>query len=221
MLKKLHHYGGRGVALEWFQSYLTNRLQAVKLGQNLSEFQTITCGVPQRSVLGPLLVLIFINDIFISTSKVNFHLFADDTCIFCSKNDLSQLERNLNTSLEDISNLLKANKLTLNVKESNLLLINLSKNKKLKETINIFIEHQKLSQKEYAKYLGVYIDCHLSWDKHTEITNSKISKGVGILGKIREFPQEKQLKNLYYAFIKAIHRVGYTCLGRGSKNASE
>ena len=133
LLKKLHHYGGRWVALEWFQSYLTNRLQAVKLGQNLSEFQTITCGVPQRSVLGPLLVLIFINDIFISTSKVNFHLFADDTCIFCSKNDLSQLERNLNTSLEDISNLLKANKLTLNVKESNLLLINLSKNKNSKK----------------------------------------------------------------------------------------
>ena len=181
----------RGVALEWFQSYLTNRLQAVKLGQNLSEFQTITCGVPQGSVLGPLLVLIFINDIFISTSKVNFHLFADDTCIFCSKNDLSQLERNLNTSVEDISNLLKANKLTLNVKELNLLLINLSKNKKLKETINIFIEDQKLSRKEYAKYLGVYIDCHLSWDKHTEITNSKISKGIGILGKRREFPQEK------------------------------
>ena len=130
------------MALEWFQSYLTNRPQAVKLGQNLSEFQTITWGVPQGSVLGTLLFLIYINDIFISTSKVNFHIFADDICIFCSKKDLSLLERDLNTSLEDISNWLKANKLTLNVKKSNLLLFNLSRNKKLKETINISIEDQ-------------------------------------------------------------------------------
>ena len=83
----------------------------------MSEFQTVACGVPQGSILGPLLFLIYISDIFISTSKVEFNLFADDTCFFCSKKDLSQLERDLNTSLEDISNWLKANKLTLNAKK--------------------------------------------------------------------------------------------------------
>ena len=105
---------------------------------------------------------IYINDTFISNSRVKFHLFADDTCIFCSKKDLSQLERYLNTSLEDICNWLKASKLTLNVKKPNPLQFHLGKNKKLQETINISIEDQKLARKEYAKYLGAYTDYHLS-----------------------------------------------------------
>ena len=158
LLKKLDHYGLRGIGLEWFQSYLTNRFQAVNLGRYLSEFQTITCRTPQGSVLGALLFLIYINDIstlfkkrlwfscefceifkntfftehlrttgsniYISASKLKFYLFADDTCIFYPNKD--QLERGLYTSLENISSWIKANKPTLNVKKSDLLLFNLS-----------------------------------------------------------------------------------------------
>ena len=113
-----------------------------------------------------------------------------------------QLERDLNTSLEKNSNGLKANKLKFNVKKSNLLLFHSGQNKKLKETVNISINDQKLTQKEYAKYLGVSIDCHLSWEKHIKITSCKISKGIGILKKMRKFLQEKQLKNVYNVFIK-------------------
>ena len=108
------------------------------------------------------------------------------------------------------------------MKKSNVLLFNLSQNKKQKETINI--EDHKLALKEYAKYLDVYTDYHLSWKKHIEITNSRISKGIyiyiGILKKMCKFLQEKQLKTLYNVFIKP-YRVWYTCLGRGSKNTSE
>ena len=112
LIKKLEYYGIRGKPLNWL-SYLSNRKQAVKIGQTLSSFQTITCGVPQGSNLGPLLFLIYINDIHVFSPQVKFHLFADDTCIFHSSKDATTLQRDLNTSLENVSNWLKANKLTL------------------------------------------------------------------------------------------------------------
>ena len=107
-MKKLAYIGIRDIQLKWLDSYLSNRQQCVKIGQDISDYKTTKCGVPQGSVLGPLLFLIFINDISISTSKVSFYLFADDTCLFYSN---KQLEKDINNALENIANWLKANKL--------------------------------------------------------------------------------------------------------------
>ena len=102
--------------LEWLKSYLENRKQCVNVNGNSSKFIDITC------VLGPLLLLIYINDIYIyiyiyilSTQKVSFHLFADDTCLFHSNKNLKTLETNVNVALKNFSNWVKANKLILNV----------------------------------------------------------------------------------------------------------
>ena len=115
----MEYYGIRGVALGLFKDYLQNRPQIVKVGGEISNQLTIKCGVPQGSVLGPLLFLIYINDIFKSSDILQFHLFADDTSIFYSHKNLKNVEITLNNELTKISEWLIANKLTLNVSESN------------------------------------------------------------------------------------------------------
>ena len=100
LLKDLDYYGVRGIALRFFESYLANSKQAVKIGLYHSSFQAVVCVVPQESVLGPLLFLIYINDIHISSLKVKFHLFADDTCIFNSGKNLHTLENEVSGALK-------------------------------------------------------------------------------------------------------------------------
>ena len=100
LIKKLNYYGIRGIAHRMFESYLANRKQAVKIVLNHSSFQTVVYGVPQGSVLGPLLFLSYMSDIHISSSKAKFHLFVDDTCIFHSNKNLHRLENEVNGALK-------------------------------------------------------------------------------------------------------------------------
>ena len=114
--KKLSHYGIRGRDLKWFESYLSNRKQYVTYNGIASSTQTIRCGVPQGSILGPLLFLIYINDLCSICKHTMPILFADDTNLFSSGKDIRTLENNINNELLDISLWLKVNKLFLNIK---------------------------------------------------------------------------------------------------------
>ena len=132
LLRKLEHYGIRGVAHDWFKSYLTNRKQYVFLNGEYSEFANITCGVPQGSVLGPLLFLIYINDLPNISKVLNFYLFADDTNIYYEAESLNKLETIINKELKKLHTWLIVNRLSLNIDKTNFLTltINLS-NKEL------------------------------------------------------------------------------------------
>ena len=104
LLHKLEHYGIRGVALDWFTSYLSNREQYVSVNGQTSDNQVISCGVPQGSVLGPLLFLLFINDLPNSSKVLSFFLFADDTNIYFESSNLFNLQKTMNKHLKFVKN---------------------------------------------------------------------------------------------------------------------
>jgi hypothetical protein len=115
-LGKLSHYGIRGVVNDWFSSYLKHRSQTTLIGNYVSDRETTLCGVPQGTVLGPLLFLRYINDISESSNVFNFFLFADDTNLLYANKNLKTLESVVNSEL-NVCKWLNVNKLTLNIKK--------------------------------------------------------------------------------------------------------
>ena len=109
--------------MDFFESYLTKRKQCVAINDSLSDFQLITCGVPQGSILGPLLFILYINDIIYFSSILQFVMFADDTNLFMSNLDLNLLIKSVNNELDNVSKWLQVNKLSLNVKKTHFIIV--------------------------------------------------------------------------------------------------
>ena len=143
LLKKLSFYGIRGNCLAWINDYLTNRKQIVKYNQIRSTEMAIMCGVPQGSILGPLLFLIYFNDLTNSTKNLSTILFADDTNLFCSGKDINELECNINAELVDVQEWLTLNQLTLNIKKSNYIIFRTAK-KQLKKSLTLKLDNKEI-----------------------------------------------------------------------------
>ena len=184
LFRKLEWYGIRGIALDWFKSYLTGRTQFVTYNGVSSTPQTIKCGVPQGYILGPLLFLIYINDLA-NTCKTSLPiLFADDTNIFTTGKNQHELESNINDELCRISAWLKVNKLSLNIKKTHYMIFT---TKKLHTcTISLNIDGHPITEVSKTKFLGVIIDNKLKWNEHITYIGHKISRGIGMIVKARK-----------------------------------
>jgi hypothetical protein len=201
LIKKLEFYGVRGVSLDWFRSYLCNRQQCVFLNGALSKFGKVTCGVPQGSVLGPLLFILYINDIVQCSNILKFILFADDTNLFYKNKDLSQLELVVNIELSKLSEWFRANKLSLNVLKTNFMFFGGKFINKSGNQFKLSLDGNTIERVTVTKFLGVFLDEKLRWTPHIHHVSSKISKGLGMMGRVRNIMPNDVLLTLYYSLI--------------------
>ena len=160
LLKKLDHYGVRGVANKWFQSYRKNRSQHVSISGFDSNLKKVQYGVPQGSVLGPLLFLIYINDLHKAIKFSKTRHFADDTNLLINNSSLKQIKKDLNYDLRQLCKWLKANKISLNCRKTELIIFR-HPNKQLNYDLKTKIDGKKLIPTDTVKYLGIILDPHL------------------------------------------------------------
>ena len=194
LLEKLLHYGIRGSVYDMFKSYLDNRKQFVSLHNCQSTYSPVTCGVPQGSVLGPLLFLIYVNDICQSSERLKFVLFADDTNIFYSSNNLSTFENIVNNELISLATWFSVNKLSLNVQKTSYMLF-------CKRTCRfdpiIRMNGIVLERVRCTKFLGVQLDDKLLWKNHIAHIRSKMSSVLSVLYKVHLLIDRESLILLY------------------------
>ena len=178
LLQKLNYYGIRCTTLNWFCSYLTNRNQYTKIDCCSSSLNNITCGVPQGSLLGPLLFSLYINDICHASTVLSFILFADDTNIIYSSGirHVGTIINVLNVELDKVSIWLQANRLSLNLKKCTFMAFSKSKKKLNLRNCQVKINNEPIQRVTNTKFLGVYIDECLSWNIHIKELENKLSK---------------------------------------------
>ena len=202
LLYKLNHYGIRGTENAWFKSYLSNRKQFVTINGVSSEENIIQHGVPQGSVLGPLLFLLYINDLHNAIKHCSTIHFADDTSLIIKNKSLKQMKKYLNFDLKNLSKWLKANMISLNTSKTELLLFR-HPNKNLNYNVKAKINGKVIKPSKYVKYLGIYIDSYLNWKFNTNILAAKLSRSLGMLSKIRHYVNIETLKSIYFAIFSS------------------
>ena len=223
LLHKLNTYGIRGVANGWLESYLTHRTQYVSINCKDSPLLPVSCGVPQGSILGPLLFLIYMNDIPRSTDA-NILSFADDTTVFISDPDPKILFEKSNKCLNDIFDWFCANKLSLNANKTKFMVVHPTHKQYNLNNLNLYINGNKLTRvgvtenEQSCKFLGINMDEILSWKDHIRCVNSKISRSLFVIKQVKTFLPRESMRTLYFTMIHPYLSYGILAWGNAKSN---
>ena len=212
LLCKLEHYDIRGIPLQWFHSYLSNRKQCMSINGFSSDELNIIHGVPQGSVLGPLLFLIFINDLPNISRHLTFYLFADDTNTYYESSNLLHIQKIVNRELRKVRKWLEANRLALNIDKTNFVIFH-SQQRKITDQIVLRIGRKKINRETCVKFLGVLLDSNLSWKSHLTEQSIKLTRTAGLFYKIRHYAPIDTLILLYYGLFESFPSYGVSVWG--------
>jgi hypothetical protein len=224
LLSKLQHYGVVDTELKWFSSYLLNRVQYVEINGETSEMCSIQTGVSRGSILGPLLFLIYINDLYMS-SKFASIMFADDTNLlssFCDfkineSENMSTLNERINAELSKVYDWLCVNKLSLNITKTKGMIFSF-KQKTISELPKLNINNIEIGYVDDFKFLGININRNLSWQNHINYIANKLSRTNGVLCRLKNTLPTKILQMLYSALFQPYLNYGITTWGFADKS---
>ena len=201
LLKKLYHYGIRGSAHDWFKSYLSGRKQFVSVNGTDSDPLPLLYGVPQGSILGPLLFIIYINDLPNVSNLVKFILYADDANIIITAPTIEEVITLTRQILESLSNWVDSNRLLLNLKKTHYMIFSQTNNKF--SNLNLSLHGVQLKRETESKFLGVIIDEKLTWKKHITTLKTKMARYLGVMYRLRtQIPLKARLL-IFHSFIQS------------------
>ena len=200
LLRKLEHYGIRGLALKWMTSYLNNRSQFVSLSGVNSSIKHMQYGVPQGSILGPLLFIIYINDLPNIFNRAKFILYADDANIIINGANIADIVQQLNELCNILPYWVISNGLALNLKKTKYMLFS-RQNIELPDEFKIL--NKKIDRVKEVRFLGVIVDEKLNWSAHIKTLKSKKSRYIGILCKIKKLLPIQAKMQIFQSLIQS------------------
>ena len=211
LLAKLKHYGINKLTHDWLTDYLKDRQQFIVYEQNnATSYKKVMCGVPQGSILGPLLFLIYINDLYNALRHTKSFMFADDTNLLYSNKNVKELFYNTNQDLINIAKWFEANKISLNTNKTKYIFFH---NKSQEDYIplkipDLLITNNKIERLKHIKFLGLIIDENLTWECHIKTLGTQISKTIGLMFRVRPLLNQNCLKQLYFSLIHSYLSYG-------------
>ena len=202
LIAKLEAYGFDKSALKFIYNYLKNRMQRTKVNGSYSSWKELLCGVPQGSILGPLLFNIFINDIFFFLNKAKIANFADDNSTYAIENDVMNLLKTLESETLSVLNWFRVNEMKSNKSKCHLIVADLD-HKSYSSSSYIYLENEFLESEETVKLLGMKIDQNLDFEEHINCLLKKGNQKLHALMRIKKYLSEEKLKLIMKTFIES------------------